>query len=328
MLEYRSVADLNKAIINNITNLPCDLDLIVGVPRSGLWAANLLALYLNLPLADVDGFAEGRVLGGGNRAAEMIASLRNSKKKLRVLVLDDSCLTGDAISNVKEKLRSVSNVHTVFYCAVYAQKRAVSHLDFHFETVYSSRVFEWNILHNSRLSNACLDIDGVLCRDPSEIENDDDENYLKFIKSATPLVIPTVHVGQLVTSRLEKYRRETEQWLAKHNVNYGELVMLDLPSKEERIRLNAHARFKSSVYAKSSAVLFVESSVRQAKEIAMSTKKPVFCTEDHAMYYGYDYERVRKINNRRETIGRCVRWIPAPVRRPFKKILQHLGFVG
>ena len=46
-------------------------------------------------------------------------------------------------------------------------------------------------MHHSFLNDSCLDIDGVLCRDPSPEENDDGPRYEKFLTETNPLVIPT-----------------------------------------------------------------------------------------------------------------------------------------
>ena len=48
-----------------------------------------------------------------------------------------------------------------------------------------------------------MDIDGVLCADPTPEENDDGEKYRHFLLNAPPLFIPKVTIGTLVTSRLE-----------------------------------------------------------------------------------------------------------------------------
>ena len=66
-MNYRSVSDLNLDIKQWITELPNDFDLIVGIPRSGLLVANILSLYLNLPLTDVDGLLESRIFESGLR---------------------------------------------------------------------------------------------------------------------------------------------------------------------------------------------------------------------------------------------------------------------
>ena len=47
-MNYRNIDDLNHCILQHLSILPRDFDLIVGIPRSGMFPANLLALYLNL----------------------------------------------------------------------------------------------------------------------------------------------------------------------------------------------------------------------------------------------------------------------------------------
>ena len=96
---------------------------------------------------------------------------------------------------------------------------------------------------------------------------------------------PAAKIGTIVTSRLEKYRKETETWLKANNVKYNQLVMLDLPNKEARIKANSHAEHKAKTYFSSYYVLFVESSLSQAIEINMITKKPVLCTENFEMIF-------------------------------------------
>lgn len=55
-IEYRSIVDMNNIIVKNLQKLPHDIDLVVGIPRSGMLPANLIALYLNKPFTDIDSF--------------------------------------------------------------------------------------------------------------------------------------------------------------------------------------------------------------------------------------------------------------------------------
>lgn len=57
-MNYRSIVNLNSDIKKWIPELPNGLDLIVGIPRSGLLVANLLALHLNLHITNVEGLIE------------------------------------------------------------------------------------------------------------------------------------------------------------------------------------------------------------------------------------------------------------------------------
>jgi len=281
-MNYRSIADLNKAIKSWISELPGDLDLVVGIPRSGLLAAALLSLYLDLPLTDVDGLCEGRILATGRRfGRERISGLW--QRKLKVLVVDDSINSGTQMREVKARIETAGLSHEIYYAAVYASPKGHRYVDYWYEIVDTPRVFEWNIMHHHILINCCVDIDGVLCRDPMPEENDDGERYLKFLTSVKPLVVPTKPIGWLVTCRLEKYRKITEEWLQRHGIQYNELVMMDLPDKATRVALGAHAKFKAQVYKSVNAALFIESSYSQAQVIARLAGKPVLCIETGQM---------------------------------------------
>jgi uncharacterized HAD superfamily protein len=141
--------------------------------------------------------------------------------------------------------------------------------------------------HNSFLARSCCDIDGVLCLDPTEEENDDGAGYLKFLNEVSPLHLPTVEIHTLVTSRLEKYRRDTEAWLDRHGVRYKRLVMAPYSSMTERRAANAHARLKAEVYLASDCELFLESDPRIAKEIFSITHKPVLCVGNMTLLSRY-----------------------------------------
>ncbi len=276
-MNYRSIADLNRDVRKWSTQLPDDLDLIVGVPRSGLLAANLLALHKNLPLTDVEGLCSGRILSSGRRLASNGGS--EERRKLRALVVDDSMLSGIEMRKVRERVIASDLPHRIEYAVVYLNASQLEKVDFWFEAVPVPRCFEWNILHHRVIESSCMDIDGVLCRDPTEQENDDGGRYLDFIRGVGPKYIPTRNVGALVTCRLEKYREPTEEWLERHDVKYDRLFMMDFPDKASRIAAGSHAEYKAEIYRDTGAQLFIESSTRQAERIVELTGKPVFCTD-------------------------------------------------
>lgn len=43
--EYRSIADLNRILLERLSLVPRDIDLIVGIPRSGMLPANFRLLF-------------------------------------------------------------------------------------------------------------------------------------------------------------------------------------------------------------------------------------------------------------------------------------------
>ncbi len=205
-----------------------------------------------------------------------------------ILILDDTYCSGRAMEKVHKQVQESQVMQAykgkVSYAAVYVTPGNEDKLDYAFEVCPLPRVFQWNIFNHSVNSQACFDIDGVVCRDPSSEENDDGEKYKVFIRTVRHRIETIHHISQFVSSRLEKYRKETEEWLHRSGYEYGKLTLLDLPNKEERVRLGCHGSFKAKVYEKSSETLFYESDKRQALEIAQQTGKDVFCTENMTLY--------------------------------------------
>lgn len=279
-MNYRSISDMNDAIVRGMGRVPAGIDLVVGVPRSGLLAANLFALAANVSMTDVDGFLEGRLLAAGRTRRPR----GDGAAPRRVLVIDDSINRGNALREVRERLEAAGRADDCVFCAVYGADRTHPEADLVLERVPRPRLFQWNVFHHKHLQHACLDIDGVLCVDPEPHENDDGAGYERFLLGATPLHRPSVRVGHLVTSRLERYRAQTEAWLAEQGVMYGALHMLDLPSAVERRRLGAHAVHKARVYRDTPTALFIESEPAQAEQIAREAGKPVLCIETHTLH--------------------------------------------
>lgn len=278
-IEYRSIADMNNLIIRNLHKFPHDIDLVVGIPRSGMLPANLLALYLNKPFTDIDSFVEGRIYGSGERGR--FIDITSYKK---AIILDDSINSGGSLRKAQIKLSGISSNYKLIYAAVFATSESKSMVDVWCEVIDLPRIFQWNFFHHKVfIPYSCMDIDGVLCQNPPI--DDDGEQYIDYITHAIPYFIPTVEIDTLVSCRLEKYRPQTEAWLAKHGIKYKHLIMLNLPSKDERLKWGKHGEYKGEVYKKSHNKLFIESSLAEAQVICKVSKKQVFCTENFEMLY-------------------------------------------
>ncbi len=298
-MNFRSIAQLSDQLVAWSRELPHDIDLVVGLPRSGMLVANIFALHRNLPVTDLDGFLAGRTMGAGRtranplsdkpvgeRAREAvvdIAAERFLDCPRRVLVLDDSIWSGTSLREAKAKIEAARLPHCVRYGAVYVTPETTDLPDHYCEVLHHPRCFEWNVLHHHVLRRACIDLDGVLCVDPQDDQNDDGERYRDFLRTARPLHLPTSFVGHIVTNRLERYRPETERWLADHGIEYGELVMLDYPDGATRRAMRAHGAHKAKVYRDTKATFFIESDVKQAVEIATLAKKEVLCIDTMQM---------------------------------------------
>ncbi|MHC4108708.1 MAG: phosphoribosyltransferase family protein [Planctomycetota bacterium] len=315
-MNFRSIQDLNEAIIRGLHRIPGDIDLVVGIPRSGMLAANIIALHLNLPLTDLDGFAQGRVMQSGQRGRA-----RDGGGGGHALVVDDSVLSGATMRAARLRIDRAGPRGQATTAAVYVAPEARAEVDLCFEDIVGPRVFEWNLMHGGMIGLSCVDIDGVLCVDPTERQNDDGPRYRRFLEQAPPRLVPSVPVGWLVTCRLEKYRDLTEQWLGRHGVQYGELIMMDLPSKAARLASGSHGRFKADAYRRNEALLFVESSERQAVEIARLSGRPVLSLESRRMIYPALAAHAPVLARRAPTLART--W----ARRLKRGVRRHvLGF--
>lgn len=274
-VSYKSYQDMAKAILNSLHKIPHDIDAVVGVPRSGTLAAHMVALFLNKPVTDIDSFLRwGWVCRCGDRGK----AYNEGPSVKKVLVVEDSVRSGKSINVARQRLGG--SPYKAVFMGVFVSRGCADMVDISCSIVEPPRAFAWNIFHHPELlGRACMDIDGVLCRDPTDDENDDGSNYIRFISGVEPKIIPSVRVKTLVTCRLEKYRAATEIWLAGNNVQYGRLVMMNLPDAKTRRRLNQYGAFKANEFRKKDYLIFIESSEKEARDIkSRCPEKTVFCT--------------------------------------------------
>lgn len=289
-IAYKSVSDLSDTIRRNLWKIPKDIDLIIGIPRSGMFCGILISQMLNKPILSLDDFLEEKTPTGGRR----MDYIKNNNFK-NVLVIDDTVNEGTAINAAKDSINNFKNKdnYNFKYACIYAEgSKAKEMVDIYLEDVRINGTFlylyEWNIMHfDSRFTERFMyDIDGIICKDPPE-ENLDIKAYEEYIKNPVTMIIPSRKVGSFVTYRLNSYRNITEQWLTSLGIEYGNLYMFNANSYEERASIATPAQYKSFVYGSNDwALLFIESNDQQAQEIAKLSHKPVFCYETGKLYKG------------------------------------------
>lgn len=281
-LNYKTYQNLITDIKNNIDKIPTDVDLIVGIPRSGMIPAYMLGLMLSKQVCSLYEFLSEDFKTNTTRRVRFSQEIKN------VLIIDDSILSGSASIETKKLIKDsgLDKKYNIKYMAIYYKNTDYKkYIDIALVQVNSPRIFEWNYLNHTFLQDAAFDIDGVLCKDPLPQENDDGVKYKNFILNAKPLFIPQYKIPYIITSRLEKYRSETEEWLSKNNVKYDKLIMLTGYTAEERRKLNLHAKFKAEQYKKLTDIqLFIESDRKQAEEIAKLTSKLCFCATTDELF--------------------------------------------
>jgi len=277
-LSVRSHADMAALIAGNLHRIDRGrFDVVVGIPRSGMIPAAMIATMLQLPLADVVGYGQGIIHGRSGKPAS---------GGRRVLLVDDSCNKGRAMAQAVRLLPKGAKVTRLAIFGPY-QVDPSSVCDMWFEVVHGPRVFAWNWTKHIRLPRWGFDFDGVLCRDPDKSENDDGPRYLQFLREAEPLFLPSRPIGHIVTGRLEKYRGETEAWLHRHGVEFDALHMTPFHSKAERMSAMKFAGgrggWKAGIVNQVGVEMFIESCPKQSGIIAREAGVPVFCTRTQCL---------------------------------------------
>lgn len=277
-MNYRSLQDLSSDLLEGLPRIPREIDLVVGVPRSGLLVASQIALMRNLKVCSLQEYLSNSILEHGrtrnvSKQSERLISAHDARN---VLVVDDSIASGSSMEEAKTRILESGAGACYRFAAVYATPESSSKVDIAFVELSMPRIFQWNLFHRNDLESVFFDMDGIFCVDPTAAQNDDGPAYASFLETAAPYFLPTRKIGGIITSRLEKYREPTERWLKLHGVEYGALHMLDLPDAATRRKLGMHAIFKANVYRSlSEAHLYVESESEQALEIHRLAGKPV-----------------------------------------------------
>ena len=314
-MHCRGIDDMNRTIIRRLGLLPDGVDLVVGIPRSGLLAASMISLYLNVPMTELDGLAERRLIGRGKRALPNHDPAVFDRAR-RILVVDDCVSQGSELMRARRIVERCGLSDKTTFAAVYGfPDRPRGAADLVMEQVPRPMCFLWSCLHAPGLERKCVDIDGILCVNPTSRQDDDGPRYRRFLSQARPLMLPTARVGWLVTCRLEKYRALTEDWLRRHGVVYDHLVMLDLPDLATRRRARIDAEFKAGVYRESGADLFIESCPGLARRIADLSGRPVVCFETATVMGLPASQRIDMIAQRMQYWARRLRRAPRKAAR-------------
>jgi len=289
-MKYITISDLSETIRKNLWKIPRDIDFIIGVPRSGMIGASMIASFLNVPLIDVNSFINGLEPYGGLRLNYFT---NKHIKTNKVLVIDDTVSSGRAMNETRKKISESGRQFQFIYMCIYLEGWGEESVDLYLEDVrkYTENftkvvVYEWNIFqhHQDHMIHCLYDIDGVLCLEPPDERNE--EEYLNYIKNAIPLFIPRQKLGGIITYRLNKNREITEEWLKNNGIEYDCLAMFKANTWEERNKSGISPEvYKGNFYKMNDNFkLFVESDDRQAKIIAEISNKPVYCVETNKMY--------------------------------------------
>lgn len=280
-MEFRSINQMRKIIFESLPRFPKNVDLVVGIPRSGLLPATMLSMYLNKPLVDFDGYLSDRVFDvGATKKRRNVRIDSNNSGRRNVIIIDDSVRTGHQMTLCKQSVKELGRdrLDNIFWMSIFITPDSKKFVDLYLNVCKLPRIFEWNMMSSYELKFACMDIDDVI----TDMKNRNG----KTIKHLEPLYIPKMTVNHLVTCRIESQREDTVNWLKKYGIKYNNLHMMNYKTIEERKRKGNHAQYKAEIYTKTKSRIFIESSLKQSRDIAKISKKPVICITDMKLYKG------------------------------------------
>lgn len=225
ILNYRNYLDLSNCIKSNIHKIQ-KYDLFVGVPRSGLLVANLMALLLNKPVCTVQEMANGLPPQNG-----FSRKIDDKKFYNNVLVVDDSVNTGKSINYVKEIFKNKGI--DADYCAVYSTSEAIKHVDIVFEIVEKPRIFQWNYFNNSIINSSAVLFEHIFL---SGIKCPKNTNELECIlTSIQPVLLKNVKIGMIFTGYNKNAADLIINWLNKYNIEFNQVLFCDSKNLFSRI---------------------------------------------------------------------------------------------
>lgn len=293
-MHYRSVRDLTEHVREWSERLPPEIDLVVGIPRSGLLVANLIALYRNIPMTDVEGLLAGRLLSAGKRITPEQSVLSHGSRR-HILVVDDSLWSGGQLGKVRDRIAAAALPHSVRYGAVYVVPESTRLVDTFHSKVPIPRVFEWNILHHPLLGMSCVSFEALV----GQPANDDLKS--SAIGFPSPRLQPTYRIGHVVAMQPPDAEADIRAWLCRHCIEHDGLVLVPPGDANS----DAIISRKSEIYGTTRSWLYFEATSEAASRLALAARRPVFALDSWEMLYpGW----------RRATSSRMPLWTRATVR--------------
>jgi hypoxanthine phosphoribosyltransferase len=184
------------------------VDLVVGVARSGLLPAGVLAYDLHRPLWSVSPSAGLLDVGHGVRLDGQAREVR------RIAVVDDTTARGVAMREASAIVRERFPDAEIVRAVVYAHPHGMGEVDIVVREYPGLHYLEWNWCNAGHGVKCGFDFDGIICHDL-----EDGPDYVRRIIEAPPLYLPRRHpIPLIVTARPESVRAETLDWLDRHGL--------------------------------------------------------------------------------------------------------------
>jgi len=274
--KFVTISNLVDDCIQKLIPKLHDMDIsgIVAVPRSGFLPASICATILNVPLYTL---SDGKLIicnslseFGGWR---MKAYEKGSGK---LLLLDDTIFTGNTLEKIK-----IFFDEPYYSGVLYAKPDATDTVDVFGEELDIPHLLEWHFFNSDFVERTLFDLDGIFSPNVPMSCCIDNDKYEEYISSVEPFYhrLPKAKykLKAIVTGRADRFRKITEQWLEKYNIEYENLIMF--PSERERERNRDHiqqvGKHKADHHRKLNSTYFMESEESEGLVIRTLSRKKV-----------------------------------------------------
>ena len=255
--------------------LPHDCSGIVGVPRSGMIPASVIAAHLHLPLYSFHNGGVVKVSVGASRGNVARGGTG------RLAVVDDTTFSGVQMQKTKLLMRDLDAVYAVVYVNPLRPK-SVNVVDLYAKSLPAPHVLEWNWANNGPLTGKWADVPGYGAGIAIDLDGIVVHDEFSGGRTGSPYMVPRMYpVPLIVTGRSEAHKRPTEAFLRNLRVQWSQLEMRP---RDVELTPETAAKHKAKHFGESKCGIFMESCPEQARMIHEITKKPVICPRAETVF--------------------------------------------
>lgn len=257
---------------------------IIGMPRSGMLPASIIAMELALPLLAYDRTTKSIYnIGEGRRRG-----LLDGSKREKYILVDDSVCSGEQMLSAIKALSEVLGHKKTVTCSIFANPGAKYTPHIVGARYSPPHFFEWNVFQNFMTEKIAFDMDGIICADPPPIAWSEGKEYEEWIRNPQLLHVPITKNGVVVISaRSERFRRETEDWLNAAGIKVKALILCNnslVKTPENVGKWKAEKILQARI--EHGISYYMESSYLISREISSRVGIPVICWEDKTVLMG------------------------------------------
>jgi uncharacterized HAD superfamily protein len=259
LIKFEDVAAMTR---DWCRRLPCAYDLVVGIPRTGLTIAGIISDSFAIPLSTPE------------KLPDFWSSDNLIEREIRkILIVEDGTMHGTNLFPAKAKAYDFFPGATVHMGSLLVNKNTIP-LDTYGFMLCDRVLYEWGLLEVEFSQNVASDLDGVLCHDPPPFTTE--AAYVEWMRSVAPYKVPVYALAGIFTSRHEKYRDITVEWLKHNGVRYQRLIMAKGQTDSMTEKVTAINKYQPE--------FFLESNEGTARELHYRTGVPVICISTMRLY--------------------------------------------